>query len=144
MSKKGRVWAGLMKLISEVGWAATVFLAFCFLVPFVVLALLFWPKPSSQVDGCKKVSTFALGVGESKALALKDGTPVVVVVASADASGGSGTLKVGERSEPVVFYPSSVEERNGVSLGMIGSNTSGTRSSLNLVVADCSSPVGAK
>jgi hypothetical protein len=133
----GRRWVSLEKFVAAFFAAALLIIGLAFLILYKL-------NTDDVTGGCAKIATFSLASGESKALTSKNGTPIVIGLTIADSSGGSGTLKVGERTDPVVFYPGSVEERNDVRVGMIGTSASGARSSLRLVASDCSSPAGAK
>jgi hypothetical protein len=133
----GRHWFSAEKLIV----ASIAGVALILLVGFLISST---SNKKDMTTGCEKIASFSLAKNGTKAFAMKDGTPVVVALTSADSIGGYGTLKVGEQTEPFSFYSGTAEDWNGVRIGVISANTSGTRTSLNLVAADCSTPAGTK
>jgi hypothetical protein len=162
MAKKRRFRVGLMKLISEVGWGVTAFIAFCLLVPFGVLAVLFGPELSSDVGGCKKIATFTLSDGEEKSFSLKDGNQLVIrasnvvgptIQPNGSTGGGervvgnsmAGTWTIGDRSGQF-----SLRDTDSATVGLAKiasssySSSIGKPSSVRLRLGDCTSPAGTK
>jgi hypothetical protein len=133
----GRHWLSAEKLIVASIAGVALILGVGFLISLR-------SNTKDMTGSCEKIASFSLAENETKALAMGDGTPVVVALTSADSIGGYGTLKVGELTEPVSFYSGTAADWNGVRVDVIGRTINGTRISLKLAVAECSSSAGTK
>jgi hypothetical protein len=99
----------------------------------------------TQVNpACRETEPFPLGENESKVFTLNDGSRAVVALKSAESSGGSGTLMVGEQVDSVQFSLYHGERWHDLQVTMVESKALGLRTALIFVASDCTSPSGKK
>ena len=116
----GRHWLSAEKLVVAFIVVVALILGVGFLISFT-------SNTKDITAGCEKIASFSLAENGTKAFAMRDGTPVVVALTSADSIGGYGTLKVGEQTEPFSFYSGTADDWNGVRIGVIGANPDRSR-----------------
>jgi hypothetical protein len=93
---------------------------------------------------CRDTGSFSLGENENKVFTLNDGSRAVFALKSADSSGGSGTLMVGEQVDSVQFSLYHGGSWHDFQVTMVDSKALGLRTTLIFMASDCTSPSGTK
>jgi hypothetical protein len=96
------------------------------------------PRTKDVTPLCREIASLQLAENETKAFILNDGSRAVVTVTSADASGGAGTLIVGEQVYSVRFSKGVLQDWHDFRVTMIDTTMLSTRPALILVASDCS------